>query len=57
MRHAIRFGAALALGVAIYRIADFDDHGYWVPLTILFVLKPDPRPDRASGSRCAPPAR
>ena len=41
MRHAIRFGAALALGVAIYRLAGFDDHGYWVPLTILFVLKPD----------------
>ena len=28
--------------VAIYRIADYRDHGYWVPLTILFVLKPDP---------------
>jgi hypothetical protein len=41
MRHAIRFGTALALGVAIYRVAGFDDHGYWVPLTILFVLKPD----------------
>ncbi len=41
MRHAIRFGAALAIGVAIYRLAGLDDHGYWVPLTILFVLKPD----------------
>jgi uncharacterized membrane protein YccC len=41
MRHAIRFGAALAIGVAIYRLAGFDDHGYWVPLTILFVLKPE----------------
>jgi hypothetical protein len=41
MRHALRFGGALAIGVAIYRIAGFDDHGYWVPLTILFVLKPD----------------
>lgn len=41
-RHALRFGGALALGVAIYRVAGFDDHGYWVPLTILFVLKPDP---------------
>ena len=41
MRHAFRFGAALAIGVAIYRVAGFDDHGYWVPLTILFVLKPD----------------
>ncbi len=42
MRHAIRFGAALAVGVAIYRLVGFEDHGYWVPLTILFVLKPDP---------------
>ena len=42
MRHGLRFGAALAIGVAIYRVAGFDDHGYWVPLTILFVLKPDP---------------
>jgi uncharacterized membrane protein YccC len=41
MRHAVRFGAALAIGVAIYRVAGFDDHGYWVPLTILFVLKPE----------------
>ena len=40
-RHALRFGAALAIGVAIYRVAGFDNHGYWVPLTILFVLKPD----------------
>jgi hypothetical protein len=40
-RHALRFGVALAVGVAIYRIAGFDDHGYWVPLTILFVLKPE----------------
>jgi hypothetical protein len=43
MRHALRFGGALAVGVAIYRIAGFDIHGYWVPLTILFVLKPDPK--------------
>jgi hypothetical protein len=41
LRHALRFGAALAIGVAIYRLAGFDDHGYWVPLTILFVLKPE----------------
>ena len=31
-----------ALGVAIYRLVGFDNHGYWLPLTILFVLKPDP---------------
>ena len=41
LRHALRFGVALAIGVAIYRLVGFDDHGYWVPLTILFVLKPD----------------
>jgi hypothetical protein len=41
LRHALRFGAALALGVAIYRLVGFDDHGYWLPLTVLFVLKPD----------------
>jgi hypothetical protein len=41
LRHALRFGAAMALGVAIYRLAGFHDHGYWVPLTVLFVLKPD----------------
>jgi hypothetical protein len=40
-RHAIRFGAALAVGVAIYHLADFHDHGYWVPLTILFVMRPE----------------
>ena len=42
MRHALRWGAALAIGVAIYRALDFHDHGYWIPLTTLFVLKPDP---------------
>src|SRR4051794_23135378 len=42
LRHALRFGIALGIGVGIYRIIGFHDHGYWVPLTILFVLKPDP---------------
>jgi hypothetical protein len=41
LRHALRFGAAMAIGVAIYRLVGFHDHGYWVPLTILFVLKLD----------------
>ncbi|MQA74655.1 MAG: hypothetical protein GEU88_10000 [Solirubrobacterales bacterium] len=40
LRHALRFGAALGAGVAVYRLLDFRDHGYWVPLTILFVLRP-----------------
>jgi uncharacterized membrane protein YccC len=40
-RHGLRFGVALAVGVAIYRLIDLGEHGYWVPLTILFVLRPD----------------
>lgn len=40
MRHAIRFGLALGVGVAFYRLVDLGPHGYWVPLTILFVLRP-----------------
>lgn len=40
-RHAIRFGGALAAGVAIYRLLGMEDHGFWVPLTILFVMRPD----------------
>jgi hypothetical protein len=39
-RHAIRFGGALAAGVAVYRLLGMDDHGYWIPLTILFVMRP-----------------
>lgn len=39
-RHAIRWGVALGAGVAAYRILDLGQHGYWVPLTILFVLRP-----------------
>lgn len=40
-RHAIRFGAALAAGVAVYRILGLREHGFWIPLTILFVMRPD----------------
>lgn len=40
-RHAIRFGAALAAGVATYRHLGLHDHGFWIPLTILFVMRPD----------------
>jgi hypothetical protein len=40
-RHSIRYGTALALGVAIYRIVGMKEHGYWIPLTILFVLRPE----------------
>jgi Fusaric acid resistance protein-like len=40
-RHAIRFGLALGVGVAIYRVFGMRDHGYWIPLTLLFVLRPE----------------
>ena len=40
-RHAIRFGAALAAGVAAYWILGMKDHGFWIPLTVLFVLRPE----------------
>jgi hypothetical protein len=39
-RHALRWGLALGAGVAAYRALDLGEHGYWVPLTVLFVLRP-----------------
>jgi hypothetical protein len=42
LRHALRWGIALGAGVAFYHLVDLGEHGYWVPLTILFVLKPSP---------------
>jgi uncharacterized membrane protein YccC len=39
--HAVRFGVALAVGVALYRALAMTDHGYWIPLTLLFVLRPE----------------
>jgi hypothetical protein len=40
-RHGLRFGAALAAGVAIYWLIGMHDHGFWIPLTVLFVLRPE----------------
>jgi Fusaric acid resistance protein-like len=40
-RHGLRFGAALAAGVALYWIIGVHEHGFWIPLTILFVLRPE----------------
>lgn len=40
-RHALRFGTALASGVAVYWLLGMHDHGFWIPLTILFVLRPE----------------
>jgi uncharacterized membrane protein YccC len=39
-RHAVRLGAALMVAVVAYRVLPIG-RGYWVPLTVLFVLKPD----------------
>jgi hypothetical protein len=39
-RHALRFGAALGAGVAAYWLLGMSEHGFWIPLTILFVLRP-----------------
>ncbi len=40
-RHALRFGAALAAAVAAYWALGFSEHGFWIPLTVLFVLRPE----------------
>ena len=40
-RHGLRFGAALATGVAVYWLIGIHEHGFWIPLTILFVLRPE----------------
>ncbi len=40
-RHALRWGIALGAAVAVYKVGEFQGHGYWVPLTVLFVLKPE----------------
>ncbi len=40
LRHAIRLAAAAGAGVAVERFADVP-HGYWIPLTVLIVLRPE----------------
>ncbi|WP_163799465.1 FUSC family protein [Mycolicibacterium sediminis] len=40
MRHAIRLSVAAGCGVAIARVADVAQ-GYWIPLTIVMVLRPE----------------
>ncbi len=40
-RHGLRFGAALGVGVALYWLLGIHEHGFWIPLTILFVLRPE----------------
>ena len=41
LRHALRFGAALGAAVAVYNLIDLGSHGFWIPLTVLFVLRPE----------------
>jgi uncharacterized membrane protein YccC len=41
VRHAVRWGLALAVGVAAGHIVHLGPHGYWIPLTVLFVLRPE----------------
>jgi hypothetical protein len=40
-QHALRLGFALGLGVAAYWLLGLSEHGFWIPLTIVFVLRPD----------------
>jgi uncharacterized membrane protein YccC len=40
LRHAIRLSITIAIAATIYRVLDLP-HGYWVPLTVFFVLQPD----------------
>jgi len=41
MRHALRSAGALGAAVGAYHVVDFGIHGYWIPLTVLFVLTSD----------------
>ena len=41
-QHGLRLGVALGAGVAAYWLLGFTEHGFWIPLTVLFVLRPDP---------------
>jgi uncharacterized membrane protein YccC len=41
-RHALRLGLALGLATALYRLVPLPlERGYWIPLTVLLVLRPD----------------
>ncbi len=39
-RHALRLSVAATLGISLYTILHIP-FGYWIPLTILFILKPE----------------
>jgi uncharacterized membrane protein YccC len=40
LRHAVRLAVAAGCGVAIARFAEVA-HGYWIPLTVVMVLRPE----------------
>jgi uncharacterized membrane protein YccC len=40
LAHAVRLGLALTVAVALYQALDLR-FGYWLPVTVLFVLRPD----------------
>src|SRR5207302_8853593 len=41
-RHAIRLGAALIIASALARLLPLPlQRGYWIPLTVLLILRPD----------------
>ncbi|MCU1656547.1 MAG: hypothetical protein JWO57_1203 [Pseudonocardiales bacterium] len=40
LRHAVRVGVLVAVSDLVVRLAGFD-RGYWIPLTIMVVLRPD----------------
>lgn len=40
LRHAVRLAAATGIGVGIARVTGMD-HGYWIPLTVLMVMRPE----------------
>jgi uncharacterized membrane protein YccC len=39
-RHGLRWGVALAVAVGAAHVIDLGPHGYWIPLTVLLVLRP-----------------
>jgi Fusaric acid resistance protein-like len=40
-QHGLRLGISLGAAVAAYWLIGFSEHGFWIPLTVLFVLRPD----------------
>src|ERR671910_3269365 len=39
-RHAVRLGLELSAATAVYRLLPVD-RGYWIPITVLFVMRPE----------------